>query len=219
MMDVLRRSKIDLVPQLLMKIYEFTRIREWYAKAGDIQAVANLEKLVMWARDQMNAGALTLQQFADRLQLAILTGEEMEEADIDEEKQEKKDAVILSTIHASKGLEYPIVIIPEMQRPLVSDFNAPLFFDIEGFGLDILPPSCNSRSSQFEEWMKQHKYSLLEEEARVLYVAVTRAENAVCFIGSGMKEITKSMKYWSWKDEVLPCFDRMPSSLGQVRSS
>jgi ATP-dependent exoDNAse (exonuclease V) beta subunit len=211
MMGIRKRSKIDLVPQLIMNIHEFTRIREWYTVQENYQAVANLEKLVLWSREQMHSEALTLQQFTDRLQLAILAGEEMEEADIGEESK-KNDAIILSTIHSAKGLEFPIVFLPEFQRPLSSDQIMPLYFDKEGKGIDVTLPGELGRSHDYYMREDEYKKQLLEEEARVLYVAVTRAKNTVCFISGGSLK-TSSREFWSWKDEVLPAFSKMPNEL------
>ncbi len=64
---------------------------------------------------------------------------------------EKQDAITLMTIHASKGLEFPVVFLP-------------------GWEEGIFP----SQSSQFS--LEQ-----LEEERRLGYVAITRAEKE-CFI-------------------------------------
>ncbi|UKN03188.1 UvrD-helicase domain-containing protein [Paracrocinitomix mangrovi] len=66
--------------------------------------------------------------------------------DADEEKEEDKDKITLMTIHASKGLEFPYVFIVGMEENL---FPSQM--------------SLNSRSD-------------LEEERRLFYVALTRAE-------------------------------------------
>lgn len=213
MMNIRRRSKIDLFPKLLTDIYEFTRIREWYVKQGNTQAAANLDKLVVWSRELMNAEALTLQQFAKRLQLAILTGEEFEEARL-EDGEVRKDAITFSTVHKAKGLQYPIVIIPEMQKPIFSnEYNKNKFFCNPDFGIDISIEDLG-KSRQFEQHFKDYKKDTLNEEARVLYVAVTRAQNIVCFIGGGSNKIANyGSEYWSWKDEVLPYFSKLPDKL------
>jgi ATP-dependent exoDNAse (exonuclease V) beta subunit len=199
MMDVRRRAKLDLVPQLIAHIFEFTGIREIYAKENDYQAVANLEKLLSWSRELMNAEALTLQQFADRLQTAILTNEKVDEADSDE-KQET--GIRFSTVHSAKGLEFPIVIIPELHKRILDPSKEPIFFEEENFGLDISLPGDLGRSARFGEWMERYRERMLYEEARVFYVAVTRAQQAICFVSGGVTFIS-NREYWSWKDEVL----------------
>lgn len=202
------RVKIDLVPQLLTQLYEFTRIREHYAACGNAQAIANLEKLIMWSREQMNAEALTMQQFFDRFQNALLTGMTMDEADIGEDQEtERRNAVRLSTVHASKGLEYPIVLIPGIQRPLLSDDQQPAFFDIEedNWGLDLCLPGQKGMSNRYNEWIENYRTSHFEEEARIFYVAITRAQHVVSLISWGEELRLNSLdsKWWSWKDEVL----------------
>ena len=66
--------------------------------------------------------------------------------DADEEKEEDKDKITLMTIHASKGLEFPYVFIVGLEENLFPSQMA-----------------LNSRSE-------------LEEERRLFYVALTRAE-------------------------------------------
>lgn len=201
-----KRMKIDLVPQLLTSIYEFTRVREFFKQQDNAQAIANLEKLVMWAREQMNAEALTLQQFFDRFQTAMLADQMLDEADTGQEVKEKQ-AVRFSTVHSSKGLEYPIVIIPDIHRKLLNEHQKPEFFDIErdNWGLDMVLPGGRGASTRYKEWIDTYQKNLLEEEARVFYVAVTRAQHAVCLLSGGKKLWTNSFpsEWWSWKDEVL----------------
>jgi macrodomain Ter protein organizer (MatP/YcbG family) len=45
-----KRSRIELVPQLLQELYKRTHILEWYVKKGNYQAIANPEKLITWLR-------------------------------------------------------------------------------------------------------------------------------------------------------------------------
>lgn len=66
-----------------------------------------------------------------------------------DEKQENKNSVSLMTIHSSKGLEYPYVYIVGMEQGL------------------------------FPSGRSMHKRSELEEERRLFYVALTRAEKQI----------------------------------------
>ncbi|PEF41587.1 ATP-dependent DNA helicase PcrA [Bacillus sp. AFS094228] len=206
MMEVRKNIKVDLVPQLLTKIFEFTGVREWYTQQGDIQAVANLEKLVAWSRSMFdNSEALTMQSFFQRFQNAILTEEKMEEANLGQDAG-RPNAVVFSTVHSSKGLEYPIIIIPEIQRQLLSDYQVPEFFDIaeNEWGIDLNLPNNHGSSPNFPIWMDKYRKDFIKEEARVFYVAVTRAQHAVCFIGGNHPWAARiDSDKWSWKDEVL----------------
>lgn len=217
MQDLRRRSKVELVPQMLIRLYEFTKIREIYAKKGDNQAVANLEKLILWSRELMNAEALTLQQFVNRLQIAILTNEILEEADTGEET--KPDAVVFSTVHSSKGLEYPIVCIPELQKPIVDESNLPMYFDVAGWGIDVCLPGKLGMSPKYNEFLDEYKKALYDEEARVFYVALTRAQHAVRLISGGININTMPFtEYWSWKDEILHAKGKL-KALGSGKAS
>lgn len=66
-----------------------------------------------------------------------------------DEKQENKNSVSLMTIHSSKGLEYPYVYIVGMEQGL------------------------------FPSGRSMHERSELEEERRLFYVALTRAEKQI----------------------------------------
>lgn len=201
--ELRKRMKVDLVPQLLTYMYEFTRVREYYGKQGNSQAVANLEKLVMWSRGLMDAEAQTLQQFFDRFQSALLSGMEMDEADTGEEDT-KPNAIRFSTVHSAKGLEYPIVIIPDVGRRLLPNDQLPTFYDRKGWGIDLILPGGHGQSSKFKVWEDQYRQDFFEEEARILYVAITRAEHVVCMIGHGSRELNRpGSENWSWKDEIL----------------
>ncbi|AYB46266.1 UvrD-helicase domain-containing protein [Paenibacillus lautus] len=217
MMEIRHRAKSELVPPLLVRILEFTKVREYYAGKGNLQAIANIEKLLSWSRDLMHAEALTLHQFVERLQIAFLTDESMEEAKIGESSV---DAIRFSTVHAAKGLEYPIVIIPEMQRPISNTEYSPEFFDIREFGIDLALEGSNrsiiGSSDLYNQWLAQYNENLRKEEARIFYVGVTRAENVICLIGGGYNPSKINQKYWSWKDEVVSAASEL-TSLGESK--
>lgn len=212
-MEVRHRSKSEVVPPLLVRILEFTKVREYYASINNLQAIANIEKLLSWSRDLMHAEALTLHQFMERMQIAFLTDESMEEAKIGEDSI---DAIRFSTIHAAKGLEYPIVIIPEMQRPIANTEHSPEFFDIRGFGIDLALEGGIGSSDSYDDWLKIFNENIRNEEARIFYVGVTRAEHVICLIGGGYKPTEIKQKYWSWKDEVMSASKEL-TSLGKSK--
>ncbi|MEM8874354.1 MAG: UvrD-helicase domain-containing protein [Planctomycetota bacterium] len=98
------------------------------------------------------------------------------------------DAVRVMSVHASKGLEFPVVFLPQMGRAFnESDLNANVLFDRDaGIGLRAVDldrkahwPSASSVVVR-DALRKRGR----AEEMRVLYVALTRAEQHVIAIGS-----------------------------------
>jgi exodeoxyribonuclease V beta subunit len=84
-------------------------------------------------------------------------------------------AVQLVTIHASKGLEYPVVYLPAIGDRFVGDPKRPRFHDAEG-------RRCLNVGGGGADWA-DHCRRWSDEEAgewlRLLYVAVTRAKSQV----------------------------------------
>lgn len=79
-----------------------------------------------------------------------------------------ENAVMISTIHASKGLQYPVVFVPFAWDPPSVKNERALFHDTEGdLVLDLAGSAENSEFAAAEQ---------KAESARLLYVALTRAE-------------------------------------------
>ena len=96
--------------------------------------------------------------------------------------QEAADAVSFLTIHKSKGLEFPVVILADLSRK--ENTSAPaekhLFsWQHNMYGLRI-GPICDVNLAFLEEEQKKHSRC---EEVRVLYVALTRAKEKLLLVG------------------------------------
>jgi len=88
---------------------------------------------------------------------------------------EARGAVSLLTIHASKGLEYPIVFVPDLARRSPSPSDAVLL-DRE-LGVAVRPPTRDdgARPQLWQALMAKATERSEAEERRLLYVACTRA--------------------------------------------
>ena len=82
-----------------------------------------------------------------------------------EEGQENEDAVQVTTIHQSKGKEYPVVFVVD-----VATNKLPLRYQAKTFYV----PNDLSRGIKRQE---DEKELYLQEERRIFYVAMTRAQN------------------------------------------
>ncbi|MBE7382989.1 MAG: UvrD-helicase domain-containing protein [Leptolyngbya sp. SIO1E4] len=88
------------------------------------------------------------------------------------------DAVSLMTIHASKGLEWPVVIVPDLSRSLSVDSSVVRFDPELGVALKLEDEAGDRQKSALFTLLEQHKKADDREESkRVLYVALTRARD------------------------------------------
>ncbi len=82
-------------------------------------------------------------------------------------------AVQLVTIHASKGLQYPVVYLPLAFNKWVPDDEVPLFHDAEGRRTRDVGGTREGGS------VRRHREEQAGEELRLTYVALTRAQSQV----------------------------------------
>lgn len=160
------------------------------------------------ARKLMNEEqALMLQTFVDWLRVALEMQRQEEEAATTLEISTLPQAIRLMTIHHAKGLEFPIVIIPEVQKKLRRDETPPDFMLTDNQGLDVylVLDNRDTRSTSLAQARVAQQEELLREEMRIFYVAVTRAQHSVITIGSRRTtQINSSIApYYSWHDEIL----------------
>lgn len=138
--------------------------------------------------DQQNK---TVVEFLDYLRPML--GEECKIKDLQIQREGSK-GVIIQSIHKSKGLDYPIVIIPDMQSgthghggfnpriQLVEGvLTLPYVKQYEKSGLRFANPFINKDLDSKMD---------LAETKRVLYVAATRAKNHLLFSGIIPEKIT-----------------------------
>jgi ATP-dependent helicase/nuclease subunit A len=146
---------------------------------------ANARKLVQMARRFDEQGGFTLADFVARLR-ADLRGatKETQAATTDEEGE----IIRLMSIHQAKGLEFPIVVLPDLDRKRPGELKR-VAFDPE-LGPLVNPVIEAGPGDDGEEvesgdclgWtIHRHRERLADdaEALRLFYVAVTRARNAL----------------------------------------
>ena len=102
------------------------------------------------------------------------------------------DVVRISTIHKSKGLEYPFVIVGGLGHKFRYDTNSKGFsFDPDGgVGLPYVDPARRYwRNTILQRAINsKSKNDSYKEELRLLYVAMTRARNKLYMVGTCKNE-------------------------------
>ena len=121
---------------------------------------------------------------------------------------ENEDVVRIMTIHKSKGLEFPIVILCDTSKKYnLRDNNAPIITHHDlGIGINIIKEDLNiSYPSVIKEAIKNLKTKETKaEELRMLYVAMTRAKEKLIVFGTSKDyEKQKNKQYIIYKGDII----------------
>jgi ATP-dependent helicase/nuclease subunit A len=109
-----------------------------------------------------------------------------EDAEVPRPPLEAGDAVSLMTIHAAKGLEWPVVVIPDLARAMPSSSGAVVFDPEMGVSVDF---GEEDGEPALHRLIKDKKARLEEDEVRrVFYVAPTRARDHLILTCTGITE-------------------------------
>jgi len=135
--------------------------------------VANLQKLIEMADDFDRIGLLGLSEFADRL-LESISEEAREE--LAATYPETGNVVRLMTVHQSKGLEFPIVIVADVNRSQNSNTDRAVLSPQLGPLLSLPAIKGEKNENPAMRMYRFYENCADEEEAiRLFYVATTRA--------------------------------------------
>ena len=186
-----------------------------YAKAlpNGAQRSANLAMLVEKARDYEKTsyrGLFNFVRYIEHLQKYEVDYGEVNLSGAGE------GSVEIMTIHKSKGLEFPIVILAGMGKQFnFQDLNARLLIHPDfGLGADAILPDRRMIVSTLNKQVIRRRLleESLGEEIRVLYVALTRAKEKLIMTGT-IANLEKELLYLSrFRDneqELLPAETRL----------
>ncbi|MBR9990559.1 MAG: UvrD-helicase domain-containing protein [Gemmatimonadetes bacterium] len=91
------------------------------------------------------------------------------------------DVVTLSTIHSSKGLEWPVVFLISVGKPFADQSSNDYWSDPQ-FG-PLLCPKQADRGLRATRLAQRRRLEEAAEETRLLYVATTRARDRLIVVG------------------------------------
>jgi ATP-dependent exoDNAse (exonuclease V) beta subunit len=155
--------------------------RSGYALEMGARGRANIDKFLAQAR--LASGKMGLDDFVEELALLRESNPREQDAPPDD----SSDAVNVMTMHASKGLEFPVVFLAALHKGV--DANIPVVAFSRKYGLGARwrdPATGEDKDDLFlhalrAEWKKREE----EEGNRLLYVAATRAEEHLVLSFSG----------------------------------
>ncbi len=154
---------------------------------------ANLLKIVELCKNQEDFEPLTLRDFIE-----IVEGykfREIRESEAPVESEED-DVVKLITTHSAKGLEFPVVIVADVDRDNIRPSDYFVYSRNHGISFKILNPSTNEeeRPRSYERINDESKEKELRESRRLLFVAMTRAQEHLIISGGINRNRAKGEK-------------------------
>jgi len=163
---------------------------------GD-QNNANIVKLLRLAREFEGRSFVNLFDFVERLNELIEKEPEEGQAAV----VESRNAVQILTIHAAKGIEFPVVILPYLNEPRPRD-RLPLIDEDLGIGFSVIGHAGPEREAEkvtvpVVEVMKlRMQRRSAEEEKRIFYVATTRAKDHLILTARNRRVVQGSPFDW-----------------------
>lgn len=223
------------IGELIWQIYKDTALLDYFgAMPGGEQRLANLHALYQRANQYEENGYQSLYQF-----IRLITQLQKRNEDIGQAvTKTAPNMVSVMTIHGSKGLEFPVVFLVDTNHGFRRNLSATKIDASAGIGIPVVDrlPGKNDQSEQGALQLSdpQVQYNLpqqeligeeaqrrsREEDMRILYVALTRAEQRLIITGSvneaQPKTIKKLWDHWtaaaSENRRVLPASLRLQAS-------
>ncbi len=199
--ELIGRAKRAGLSELLRFAVEASGYRTIAAANFDgAQRLSNLDKLFTLAERFERSGAFLIRDFVRFVRDFEEAGGRESEGQIDD----AADAVRLMSIHQSKGLEFPVVIIPDLHR---QPDNRREWWALDRHrGLTLQVPDGQGKrvwGAAFSAFTERAKRREEFESMRLLYVAATRAQDRLILSGAA-KELTSLRNSWlEWACNAL----------------
>ncbi|RMH53978.1 MAG: hypothetical protein D6679_14570 [Candidatus Hydrogenedentota bacterium] len=159
------------------------------AASCDERSARRLDRLIQIADREPPETMLLLRDFIRRV----------EETTFPEPREAR---VQVMTIHASKGLDFDIVVLPQLDFRLVETHKDSFFVCRDGSGgpikyvLPRIPKTYRALSPELEQTYSQEEKRKLDDSLDLLYVAMTRARYALHLFIPPLKPKRKPAKKW-----------------------
>ena len=118
---------------------------------------------------------------------------------------EEDNVVTIMTVHGSKGLQFPVVFLPDLEATSKESSENYRYDSKKGFGFRISKRQIRECDPLYWVLKVQDRRKNLAERRRLFYVAMTRAEDHLFFVGAreSKKDKLKSPIKNSWLEDLF----------------
>jgi ATP-dependent helicase/nuclease subunit A len=200
-----RRSRSPVADLLRFAVEESEFISVVAANFDGAQRLANVWKMFELAERFERSGAHMIRDFVRFVEDFERAGGRESEGQIDE----SADAVLLMSIHQSKGQEFPVVVIPDITRgikPKQSDW----FMLDRHRGLTVKIPDGRGGmvgGLALKAFRERNEWRSVFESMRLFYVAATRTKDYLILSGASARRIKLDGKTETWLTWVMKALD------------
>lgn len=169
--------------QFVKYIYEHSNLYGTYVHFDDVeQRIANMYKFLNLCREYQESNESSLYTFLKLLENSIYFSEAKEDEAFFKSPNTK--SVEICSIHSTKGLAYPLVLLGNSEKGLYSQITSDSLkhnnFTFNGKKKEIVGFKISDYQPLSLRVLKQiDKLKHLAEKKRLLYVALTRAEHDI----------------------------------------
>ena len=186
--EYLRKCASEMtLSQFLRLLYRETGLTAFAsAQPNGKRRLANLEQLIGKAHTFEQTSYAGLFNFIRYIEKKEKTETEEGEANTESEKD---NVVRIMTMHGSKGLEFPVVFLPKIQKTLGERSHSVQMNSAFGVGIAAIDLKSREKTHTYYERVVQLRAETESrgEELRILYVAMTRAKERL-FLTAGVHE-------------------------------
>jgi ATP-dependent helicase/nuclease subunit A len=191
-----RRHHFSIEDLLRFAVDESEYMTVVAANFDGAQRLANVQRLFTLAARFERSGTHLIRDFVRYVEEFEAIGSRESEGQIDQ----AANAVRLMTIHQAKGLEFPVVIIPDLHRLSRVASDVPFLLD-RHHGLTLKVPDGRGKlvpGRTFSRFETRNELREQFESMRLLYVAATRAQDRLILSGATEKLANLSGRNDSW---------------------
>jgi len=180
--------------QAVKFIYDDSNLMGVYTHFEDVeQRVANLYKFLTLCKDYENSDESNLYKFLSLIENSIYFSEAKEDEAFF--KSDNTKSIEICSIHSTKGLAYPLVLLGNSDKGLYSQITSDALkhnnFTMNNEKKEIVGFKINNYTPLSHRVLKAiDKLKHLAEKKRLLYVALTRAQHDVV-ISAYLKQTSK----------------------------